>query len=197
MSDTLPIVGAAVTIERLEQNHSWFMQDHRAIEIQDWAKPNALDMECSQKIFHLKELLDGYQGTMGVHAPYIGMHIGCAERRVREMVTHTFQEMLDIVCEIGATHMVIHSPFLYLGDAHLPHSVVKGLENEIQGVIDTIGPLLDQAASAKCEIVIENIVDKNTEALFALVDAFNSPTSKPALIQGTHTFNTFFISLLQ
>lgn len=170
----LPLLGAAVTVDRLAENLEWFLSENRDIEIQNWSKPNALDTESTQIIRQLDNLLDGFEGRMGIHAPYLGLNIACKERCVQDLCRKRFRLALDIAQKIGATHMVIHSPFLYLGDAFLPHTHVKKLEEEIDMAHETLDPIVEMAEQAECGIVIENIVDKNTHALFALVDSFDS-----------------------
>ncbi len=177
-------IGAAVTIDRLEENLSWFIDDQRDIEIQDWAQPNAFSESSTKKIGKLNNLLDGYNGRMGVHAPYIGLNIGCVEKCVQELARDQFKRMLEVVSQIHATHMVIHSPFFYFGDAFIPHISENSLGTEIEAVHETILPILHEAESLGCTLVIENIFDKNTHALLALVDSFESDFVKLSIDTG-------------
>jgi sugar phosphate isomerase/epimerase len=86
--------------------------------------------------------------------------------------------------ELGATHMVIHSPFIFFGSPFLPHTPGHGLADQIKYVQATIAPVLEEATQAGCTLVIENIQDTNPAPLLALVRSFESEYVRMSLDTG-------------
>lgn len=164
----LPIVGAAMPIALLPDHLEWLLEGQRPLEIRDPYLPGVLDGDFRALAREARALLGGHTGPRGVHGPFSGLVINSHDRRVREVVADRLRQGLEFAGELGATHMVIHSPYLFLGSPFGP--VGSGLEHAHA----TLGPLLPLARDIGCTLVIENCWDKHPAPLLALIRSFDS-----------------------
>lgn len=183
----LPVLGAAMSLEKLPQHLDWLQEDARALEIQDPFSSEMLDGDWKATARIAQSLLDGYPGQYGIHGPFINLTLACQDAMIQQVVSTRLRQGLDFAYEIGATHMVIHSPFKFFGSPFVPHTPAFGLADDIERVHTTLDPLLDLAKEAGCTLVIENIFDSNNAPLLALVRSFNSPQVRMSLDVG-HAF---------
>ena len=170
----LPIIGAAMSLEMLPQHRDWLIQEQRDLELQDAIPPKTLDGDWRSVARQIRAQLDGYTGRLGMHGPFIDLKIQTQDPKIRAVVQERVKQGLDFAAEVGATHMVLHSPFLYFGSPFLPHSPGHGRAEQIEQVHKTIGPLISQAEAINCTIVIETIFDLNPAPLLALVQSFET-----------------------
>ncbi len=68
---------------------------------------------------------------------------------------------LAFAAEIGATHMVIHSPYEYFGSPLVAHTPAARQKEEISLAHATLERVLPLAEQAGCMLVIENIYDSS------------------------------------
>ena len=54
---------------------------------------------------------DGYTGRLGIHGPFWGFKIDSQDPLIRSVVTRRLLQGLEACEMVGATQMVIHSPF--------------------------------------------------------------------------------------
>ncbi|MBV7328275.1 sugar phosphate isomerase/epimerase [Chloroflexi bacterium TSY] len=183
----LPFVGAAMQIKALPQHADWLIENQRDLEIQDALSPEVLDSDWRHLVKEARAALDGYTGRMGVHGPFLGLTIMSKDPKMRALVVDRFQQSLDFGAELGATHMVVHSPFAFFGSPFHPHSVKHGLTTQIAETRNTFDPIVAAAEKIGCILVLENIYDTNPAALRALVEAYDSPYVRRSLDVG-HAF---------
>jgi sugar phosphate isomerase/epimerase len=181
MTDKLPVLGAAMMIDALADHRDWLRAAPRDLEIQDAVRPDILDGDWHMHARRARDLIDGLKGRFGVHGPFLGLTIAAHDPRVRELVIARLRRGLEFAGAIGATHMVVHSPFLSFGSAFLPFSPASRRETEMQLAHATIEPLLPLAEQYNCMLVIENIADANPAPLLDLVRSFNSPLVRMSL----------------
>jgi sugar phosphate isomerase/epimerase len=135
-----------------------------------------------------RALLDGHEGRRGIHAPALDFTIKARDPRVRALAADRFLRSLEFGAEIGGSHMVIHSPFNYLGaNPFVPPRF--GIDKDIALVHATLERVLPAAEQAGCTIVIENTHDTNPALLLALVRSFDSEHVRMSLDTG-HAFVT-------
>lgn len=103
--------------------------------------------------------LDGYTGRMGVHGPFLGLTIMSKDPKMQALVIERFQQSLDLSAALGATHMVVHSPFTFFGSPFHPHSAGHGLTEQIAETRNTFDPIVATAKKIGCTLVLENIYD--------------------------------------
>ncbi|MEL6407611.1 MAG: sugar phosphate isomerase/epimerase [Chloroflexota bacterium] len=192
MSENLPIVGAAMPSTWLETHREWLLEHQRDLEIQDFARPDILDSDnLSSHLQDIKTKLDGYTGRMGIHAPFWNLTLSAYDSKIRAVVQDRFRQSLDVASEIGATHMVIHSPLQFLGASS---SLTKPMiaDKPLFDIIhETLAPVVAQAEQIGCTLVIENIFDKRPTLLTDLVKSFDSECVRQSLDVGHAYINHF------
>lgn len=180
----LPLLGAAMPLAKLPQHLDWLHDQGRPLEIQDPISPAVLDGDWKASARMIQSLLDDYPWPFGIHGPFINLTLACKDPMVQEVVNIRLRQGLDFAYEIGATHMVVHSPFQFFGSPFVPNSPAFGLAEGIERVHATLDPLLPLAQQAGCMLVIENIFDTHNAPLLALVRSFNSPFVRMSLDTG-------------
>lgn len=185
----LPIIGASQAIAQLPKSRDWLIEGRRDLEISDpAARPEMLDGGWRLLAREARALLDGHEGRRGIHAPAVDFSIKARDPRVRALAADRFLRSLEFGAEIGGSHMVIHSPFNYLGaNPFVPPRF--GIDKDIALVHATLEEVLPAAEQAGCTIVIENAHDTNPALLLALVRSFDSEHVRLSLDTG-HAFVT-------
>jgi sugar phosphate isomerase/epimerase len=182
-------VGAAMPIDQLVHYREWLIEDQRDLEIQDAFQPEVLDGDWCPRIGQARDMLDGYTGRLGIHGPFDGLTLMSRDPQVRALVAARLCKGLEFGAELGATHMVIHSPFQFFGHPFVSHTVNAGRVDQIGLVHATLERVLPLAQQANCTLVIENILDTNPAPLLALVKSFGSEHVRMSLDTG-HAFLT-------
>lgn len=174
MARELPFVGAAMPIAQIAEHRDWLLDGQRDLEIQDPFMPEVLDGDWRAATRHARDLLDGHTGRVGIHGPFMGLNILSYDPKIRAVVAERLLHGLAFATEVGATHMVIHSPFMFFGSPFLPHTPANRLADDIALVHATLERVVPAAEQAGCTLVIENIQDTNPAPLLALVRSFES-----------------------
>lgn len=184
-----PTVGAALPVAMLAGCREWLLEGQRDLEIQDAFRPEVLDGDWGALVRQARAALDGYTGRLGIHGPFDGLTLMSRDPQVRALVTGRLRQGLEFAAEVGATHMVVHSPFIFLGTPFLPHSAGFDQAAQFELVHATLEPVLALAQQANCTLMIENILDKNPAPLLELVRSFRSEYVRMSLDTG-HAFIT-------
>lgn len=188
MSQSLPFVGAAMTADYLPQYKDWLISGQRDLEIQDFIDVSLLDSgEWKDRVADIKSKLDGYSGRMGIHAPFWNLSAATLDPKVREVVSDRYKQSVEVCAELGATHMVVHSPLLFLGNPYSFTSPMIGFSSLNEVVHETLAEAVTLAESVKCTLVIENIWDAYPFMLTDLVKSFESDYVRQSLDTG-HAF---------
>jgi len=187
-TQSLPVVGAAMPIGLLPTHRNWLLEHQgRDLELQDGYMPAVLDGDWKPLVAKAKEALDGYTGRLGIHGPYDGLWMASSDPLVRRMIAERYNKALEFAADLGATHMVIHSPFLFFGHPQMAHTFANGLRQQIEYVHDTLEAVLPMARNLGLTLVIENISDTSPAPLRALVQSFDSEHLRMSLDVG-HAF---------
>ncbi|WP_118133951.1 sugar phosphate isomerase/epimerase [Oceanicella sp. SM1341] len=179
---TLPLLGVCLPTDALETYGDWIIADQRDLEIQDFFNAELLEGDWRTTAAKTKRLLAGYTGRLGIHGPFWGFSIGTSDPDIRAVVQKRFGQGLDACEEIGATQMVIHSPFTtwdYTNRHHLP-----GQYRAAANARATLEPLLPRAEALGVTFVIENIEDRDPAERVALVESLASPSVRVSLDTG-------------
>ncbi len=108
----LPLpVGAALMIADLARHRDWLVAGQRDLEIQDFLRPEVLLGDWRATVAAARAQLDGFAGRLGVHGPFIGLAIDNNDPELAPLITRRYLTALDACSALGATQMVIHSPF--------------------------------------------------------------------------------------
>ncbi len=170
----MPTLGAALRLERLDELKNWIQESDRDVEIQDPSYDFPLG-KWKEKADYWNKSMPDYRGRLGVHGPYDGIPLASRDPDAQAFAQKKLLDCLDFCEAIAATHCVIHSPFHFLGSSAACHTPAFGQEHLIGNTLATLEPVIERAAQIGCILVVENIFDRHTAALRALVDAIESP----------------------
>jgi len=171
---SLPVIGAAMTLDELEIHRSWLFEKQRDLELQDFTTADVLNGDWAGLAERARKLLNGYQGRLGIHGPFWGFTIASPDPDIRAVVARRLRQGLDVCAAIGATQMVAHSPYSTWAYNNLDNN--KGERDRVVELVHlTMRDAVKQAEDIGAVIVLENIEDIDQHARVALADSFNSP----------------------
>lgn len=180
----LPILGAALKTRTLELHRDWILDRQRDLELQDFCDDTAvLDGDWRAVASHLKHLLDGYRGRLGIHGPFWGFKIDSRDPAIRAVVTRRLLQGLEICEALGATQMVVHSPYsTWDYNNFTPNAQMEAeLTDRVHA---TLSPAVRRAEEIGCVLVIENIEDRDPAQRVRLADTFRSDAVRVSLDTG-------------
>lgn len=183
MSETLPVLGAALSAEVLERLHNWVFERQRDIEIQDFCELGIIDRDWRPLAEKYRRLLAGHTGRVGIHGPFYGLQIDTQDSEVAAVVARRLHQGLDICAGVGADQMVIHSPFT-TWDAFNLDSDPANRAALIERTHRNIGAVVKRAENDGVVLVIENIEDRDPGDRLALAHSFNSPAVRLSIDTG-------------
>ncbi|MDR3373098.1 MAG: sugar phosphate isomerase/epimerase [Ancalomicrobiaceae bacterium] len=171
--DGRPVLGAALTLKTLAQHRDWIINRQRDLELQDFCELAVLDGDWRATAEAIKRLLDGYEGRLGMHGPFWGLVLDAEDPQIRAVVTRRLLQGLEIAEAIGATQMVIHSPYTTWDHNNLD-IYANARDKMIDRVHDTLSSVVPRAEDIGLELVIENIEDIDPYARVELAESFDS-----------------------
>jgi sugar phosphate isomerase/epimerase len=187
MNKPLITVGAAMRSQRLPEYVSWLIDGQRDLEIQDPAWPDYLDTNWKANTTEIQSMLDGHTGRRGIHGPFFSLPLDAIDSKIRAVVQDRFMRALDYCAALGGTHMVVHSPFNYLGTPFQPLTPAKDGFPHLMFIHNTMDEVVKHAESLNITIMIENIFDRDPSILVEAVRSFNSPNVRVSTDVG-HAF---------
>lgn len=171
---SLPVIGAAMTLDELEIHRGWLFEKQRDLELQDFTTADVLNGDWAGLAERARRLLNGYQGRLGIHGPFWGFTIASLDPDIRAVVAKRLRQGLDVCASIGATQMVAHSPYSTWSYNNLDNN--NGERDRVVELVHlTMRDAVKQAEDIGAVIVLENIEDIDQHARVALADSFNSP----------------------
>lgn len=178
-----PVLGAALPIAMVERHRDWLFERDRDLELQDFFSAAVLDGDWTPIAERYRALLAGYRGRLGIHGPFWGFAIDSEEPLVRAVVRRRFLQGLDVCAAVGATQMVIHSPYT-TWDYNNLDNYPTGRAQLVERVHDTLKDVVARAEDMGCVLVIENIEDKDPHARVELARSFGSPAVRVSIDTG-------------
>jgi sugar phosphate isomerase/epimerase len=170
----LPILGAAMTVKDVEINRNWLLEMPRDLELQDFVPAEVLAGDWQSVVDEARRLLDGHQGRLGMHGPFMGLNVASADPDIRAVVAKRMDQALDVAAALNVTQIVIHSPY-----STWMHNNLDNWPEQRQRVFELTHQTLDAAVKRAedqgCVFVLENIEDKDPADRRKLVESFNSP----------------------
>lgn len=182
----LPVLGAALNLDSFETHRALMLDKPRDLELQDFVKAEILNSDWRDLVTRAKGLLDGHEGRLGIHGPFWGFVVDTMDVDVREIVKKRLLQGLDVCEALGATHMVVHSPFT-TWDANNLDMLPGAREKMIELCHLTMTDAVKRAGDIGCELVIENIEDKDPQDRLELAQSFGSQEVKLSVDTG-HAF---------
>ncbi|MEP3665761.1 MAG: TIM barrel protein, partial [Roseibium sp.] len=169
----LPILGAALNLTSFQTLRDVMLEKPRDLELQDFVDANVLNSDWASIVERARTVLDGHEGRLGIHGPFWGFKVDAADPDVREIVKRRLAQGLDVCEALGATHMVVHSPFS-TWDYNNLDNYDGGRDRMTELCHLSMADAVKRAEDIGCELVIENIEDKDPHARVKLADSFNS-----------------------
>jgi sugar phosphate isomerase/epimerase len=180
----LPLtVGAALPVGWLEHYRDWLFEKDRDLELQSFHKVEVLDGDWRSLADEANRVLDGFKGRLGIHGPFWGFTIHSRDPAIRAVVTRRMMQGLDICAALGATQMVIHSPYTPWDYNNLPMSD-DGPQDVLDDAHATLATVVKRAEDQGVELVVENTTDKDPDQRIALIDSFASPAVRASVDTG-------------
>lgn len=178
-----PVLGAALSIKSIPAHRDWLLERQRDLEIQDFFRADLLDSDWRSTAGEIKQMLSGHTGRLGIHGPFWGFKIDSHDPMIRQAVTKRLLQGLDAAEFLGATQMVIHSPFTTWDHNNLD-LYPDNRANIVERVKATLAEVIARAETIGCEIVIENIEDKDPRDRVRLARALESGKVRVSLDTG-------------
>jgi sugar phosphate isomerase/epimerase len=173
MTQDLPVIGAALAVPELPDFRDWLFEKDRDLELQTFHEPEVITGDWAPHAEAARRILDGHRGRLGIHGPFWGFTIHSKDPDVRAIVARRMMTGLDICDAVGATQMVIHSPYSTWDYNNLDnHSGARDLL--IETVHETLGGVVQRAADQGVTLVLENIEDIDPLDRLRLVQSFDS-----------------------
>ena len=171
---SLPVLGAAMTLDDLEIHRDWLFEKQRDLELQSFVEASVLNGDWAPLAARARKLLDGHEGRLGIHGPFWGFTIASQDPDIRDVVSKRLVQGIEVCAAIGATQMVVHSPYSTWSYNNLDNN-----RGEREKIIEychlTLRDAVRRAEDIGCTMVLENIEDKDPHIRVALADSFNSP----------------------
>ncbi len=179
----LPLLGAALTLDMLALHRDWMRAAPRDLELQSFLLPHVLNGDLEAPLARARSLLDGLEGRIGLHGPYVGFAIDTGDPDIAVIVQNRFLRCLEVCEALGADQMVIHSPVTSWDHGnHLADPLEALLQIEKTRFV--LDPVLKRAADCGVTLVMENIEDIDPAARCRIVDALKSPKLAVSLDTG-------------
>ena len=112
-------------------------------------------------------------GRVGIHGPFWGLDLANPDPLLRGAVKKRLMQGLAIVKQLGATHMVIHSPV----NPWMHRSILnnQGEKTRVIDIVkDTLSKVLSKAEEIGCTLVMENINDLDPRLQLDIIRALES-----------------------
>jgi len=178
----IPTLGAAVVIGDLERLHNWVMEAGRDLELQEFCYAEILNADWKPLADRYKPLLDGHRGKVGIHGPFWGFDISTRDPDIQKIIQKRMMQGLDVCEYLGATNMVIHSPYTTWDYYNLEH--FNDNDAIVRRCHKTLGAAVKRAEEIGVEIVLENVEDKDPHIRVALAKSFDSKAIRVSIDTG-------------
>jgi len=179
----LPVIGAALAVEELAAHRDWLFDKDRDLELQTFHDPGVLTGDWRPLADEAKRLLSGFRGRLGVHGPFWGFVLNSQDPDIRRVVAHRMDQGLDICAVVGATQMVIHSPYTSWSYNNLDlYPMARA--GVIEQTHDTLKAAVKRAEDQGVTLVIENIEDIDPMDRLRLAKSFDSPAVRLSVDTG-------------
>ena len=174
---SLPLIGAALATASLDRWLPWIREHDRDLELQAFTTADVLEGDWRALATATRERLGDYKGRLGIHGPFWGFSLASPDRDIRALVARRLDQGLQVCEALGATQMVIHSPFTIWGHYHnhMRTGMIAQVHAQFQ---DTLATALPRAEELGVTLVLENIEDLSPRDRREMVQEIGSPALK-------------------
>ena len=183
MNQTPPVIGACMPVEEISNFRDWLFDKDRDLELQSFTQSSVLDGDWRPLAQEAVRLLDGHKGRLGIHGPFWGLTLSSPDPEIQRVVSHRMMQGLEVCSALGATQMVVHSPFSHWTRNNFPrfHAWRQGVHDAIEA---TLKDAIQRAESEGITIVLENIEDCDPAARVDFAKEVGSPALQISLDTG-------------
>ena len=183
MSNSLPVIGAALPVDRLADFRDWLIEKDRDLELQSFTRAEVLEGDWQALVDEAKRQLDGHRGRIGIHGPFWGLQLDSLDADIRAVVTRRILAALDCCAALGARQMVLHSPYSAWTTDNMDQ--IPAIRTSVlETTHATLAPAVARAEETGVTLVIENVEDKDPAARVALAESFGSDAVKVSIDTG-------------
>ena len=177
------LIGAALGISELSTYADWLKDGQRDLELQSFHNADVLNGDWQPLVARAKAELDGYTGRLGIHGPFWGFGIASHDADIRALVGKRMDQGLEVCATLGATQMVIHSPYT-TWDYNNLDQYETGRAGVIERSHETLRAAVRRAEDQGVVLVIENIEDIDPNDRLHLARGFDSDAVRLSIDTG-------------
>ncbi len=157
-------IGAALMVADIPTYRDWLIDGQRDLEVQDFLRPDVLLGDWRGLVTQAKHHLEGFDGRLGIHGPFYDLALDTADPEIAPIVARRYVTAVEAAAALGATQMVIHSPFttwdwFNFGDHPRHGNTPSALEAKTARVHALLRDAVALAEAHGVTLVIENIED--------------------------------------
>ncbi len=189
MADLPLPIGAALNVADLPTYREWLIEGQRDLEVQDFTAAELLLGDWQSRVDHAKALLDGFDGRLDIHGPFFDLPLDARDPEIAPLVTNRMNLGLEAALRLGATQMVIHSPFstwTWYNAGHMRKPGLGGFAKDliIERVNEILRDVVARAETHGVTLVIENIEDIDPSWRRDLADSLGSDAVRLSIDTG-------------
>ncbi|WP_128254403.1 sugar phosphate isomerase/epimerase family protein [Falsirhodobacter deserti] len=171
----LPLLGIAIPTRLLPVYRDFLLSENRDLELQDFCDADLLNGDWRAVAEEAKARLAGYGGRLGIHGPFWGLNIANPDIEMGDLVRRKHLQGLEVCEHLGATQMVVHSPYSTWDFNNLDNEPGRARYARVTETCHRImSPVVRRAEEIGVTLVIENIEDKDPDIRRILADSFGS-----------------------
>jgi sugar phosphate isomerase/epimerase len=186
----LPLkIGAALMVANIPDHRDWLFESDRDLEVQDFFRPEVLLGDWRGLVAQAKRHLDGFEGRLGIHGPFYDLALDTADAEIAPIVSRRYVTAVEAAASLGATQMVIHSPFttwdwFNFGDHPRLGNIPSAFDRKTEAVHALLRDAVTLAETHGVTLVIENIEDIDPGHRRALAQSFASDAVRLSIDTG-------------
>lgn len=189
MADLPLPIGAALNVADLPTYRNWLIEGQRDLEIQDFCAPKILLGDWQGLVAHARTLLDGFEGRLGIHGPFYDLPLDIKDPELAPLLSRRMATAVDAAAALGATQMVIHSPYktwdwFNFGNNPRVGNAPSSAEETIDRVHQNLRAAVNRAEAEGITLVIENIEDIAPSWRRELASSFGSDAVRLSIDTG-------------
>lgn len=182
-------IGAALMVADLPAHRAWLIEGARDLEVQDFLLPEVLLGDWTDRVGAARTLLDGFEGRLGIHGPFYDLPLDTRDPEIAPIVARRFVTAVEAAATLGATQMVVHSPYttwdwFNFGNNPRVGNSLSEQERKTERVHAVLRDAVSLAEHHGITLVIENIEDIAPAFRRELAQSFGSDAVRLSIDTG-------------
>lgn len=172
-------IGTSIYLGKLQENIKYYCSQFHVLEIQDFVFPENLVNKVDVFYKEYKTLLNGFQGEITIHGPYMDLNPISLDASIKELTKERYLQAVELAKVFNSSWIVIHTYFSKIHNQE-PWYQDYWIEENLKFWKNVI-PVLERE---KKTIVLENVFDVNPKTIKELIDRLGSEFFKACLDVG-------------